>query len=71
MKNIFYIIYNYDIKELPYMLCDNLDEVSKALNYSKRMIQYGMNKGLVFTKEDGNRFTVEKFNYKELDNYGI
>ena len=53
------------------MLCDNLDEVSKALNYSKRMIQYGMNKGLVFTKEDGTRFTVEKFNYKELDNDGL
>ena len=71
MKNIFYIIYNYDIKELPYMLCDSLDEVKEELKYSKRMIQYGMNKGLVFTKKDGTRYTVAKFNMKDLDKDGI
>lgn len=67
MKNIFYIIYNYDIKELPYMLCDDLEEVTKELGYSKRMVQYGLNKGLVFTRDDGKRFTVNKFNYNDLE----
>jgi hypothetical protein len=70
MKNIFYIIYNYDNKELPYMLCNDLEEVSNALGYKKRMVQYGLNKGLVFTRDDGKRFTVNKFNYKELDKEG-
>jgi hypothetical protein len=71
MKNIFYIIYNYDIKELPHMLCNTLDEVSSELNYSKRMIQHGLNKGLVFTKDDGTRYTVAKFNMKDLENDGL
>ena len=67
MKNIFYIIYNYDIKELPYMLCESLDQVAKELQFSKRKVQYGLNKGLVFTRYDGKRFTVSKFNYKDLE----
>lgn len=73
MKNIFYIIYNYDNKELPFMLCDNLDQVAKVLQFSKRKVQYGLNKGLVFTRYDNKRFTVNKFNYNDLEgeNYEI
>ena len=67
MKSLFYIIYNYDIKELPYMLCDTVDEVAKALNYSKRMVQYGMKRNLVFTLPSGKRYTVKKWNYKDLE----
>ena len=66
-KDIFYIIYNYDIKELPYMLCDTLEEVAKELQYSKRMIQHGMNKGYVFTTSNGMRYTVNKWSYKQLE----
>lgn len=66
-KNIFYIIYNYDSKELPYMLCDTLEEVATELGYKKRMIQHGMNKGYVFTTSNGMRYTVNKWSYKKLE----
>jgi len=66
-KNIFYIIYHYNAKELPYMLCDSIKEVATALNYSESMIKHGLNKGYVFTKEDGLRYTVGKWNYKKLE----
>lgn len=65
-KNIFYIIYRYDHKELPYMLCDSIKEVATVLGYSQSMIKHGLNKGYVFTLDDGSRFTVNKFNYKNL-----
>lgn len=66
-KNIFYIIYNYDLKELPYMLCDSIKEVSKVLGYSESMIKHGLNKGYVFTKDNGLRYTVSKWNKKDLE----
>jgi hypothetical protein len=66
-KNIFYIIYHYNAKELPYMLCDSIKEVATALNYSESMIKHGLNKGYVYTTDDGLRFTVSKWNYKDLE----
>lgn len=66
-KDIFYIIYNYDFKELPYMLCDSIKEVSTALGYSESMIKHGLGKGYVFTRNDGLRYTVNKYKFSELE----
>lgn len=66
MKDRFYIIYHYDNKELPYMLCDTIDEVATALNYSVRTVKHGLNKGYVFTNDEG-RFTVASWDYKKLE----
>lgn len=65
-KDKFYIIYHYDNKELPYMLCDTLNDVATALGYSKRMIQHGINKGYVYTTETEERYTVASWNMKDL-----
>lgn len=66
-KDRFYIIYNYNFKELPYMLCNNIKEVAEALGYSDRMIKHGLNKGYVFTTEEGDRFTVSSWSMKQLE----
>lgn len=66
-KDIFYIIYNYDIKELPYMICDSIKEVARELGYSESMIKHGLNKGYVFTKKNGLRYTVNKYKFSELE----
>lgn len=66
MKKRFYIIYNYDNKELPYMLCDTIDEVATALGYSVRTVKHGLDKGYVFTNKNG-RYTVRSWDYKKLE----
>jgi hypothetical protein len=53
------------------MLCDSIKEVATALNYSESMIKHGLNKGYVFTKEDGLRYTVGKWNYKKLEEISL
>jgi hypothetical protein len=65
-KDRFYIIYNYDIKELPYMLCDTIKDVAQAIGYSERMIKHGLNKGYVFTTQGNKRYTVQAWNMNEL-----
>ena len=67
MKDRFYIIYHYNHKELPYMLCDTIKEVATVLGYSDRMIKHGLDKGYVFTMDDGLRFTVSSWNMKDLE----
>ncbi len=66
MKNRFYIIYRYDHKELPYMICDTIKEVAKALQYSESSIKHGLNKGYVFTMDEGLRYTVQSWDYDKL-----
>lgn len=65
-KNRFYIIYNYDAKELPYMLCDTIKDVAQAIGYSERMVKHGLNKGYVFTTQGNKRYTVQAWNMDEL-----
>ena len=67
MKDRFYIIYRYDLKELPYMLCDTIKEVADVLHYSERMIKHGLDKGYVFTMDDGLRYTVSSWSMKDLE----
>lgn len=66
-KDKFYIIYRYDLNGLPYMLCNTIKEVAKVLGYSDRMIKHGINKGYVFTTEEGERFTVSSWSDKQLE----
>lgn len=65
-KDRFYIIYRYDIKELPYMLCDTIKEVADVLKYSERTVKFGLDKGFVFTTVEG-RFTVSSWSMKDLE----
>ena len=67
MKNRFYIIYHYNHKELPYMLCDTIKEVATALQYSESAVKHGLNKGYVFTMDEGLRFTVQSWDYDKLE----
>jgi hypothetical protein len=67
MKNRFYIIYHYNHKELPYMLCDTIKEVATALQYSESAVKHGLNKGYVFTMDEGLRYTVQSWDYDKLE----
>ena len=66
-KDRFYIIYRYDLKGLPYMLCNTIKEVAEVLGYSDRMIKHGLNKGYVYTTKEGDRFTVSSWSDKQLE----
>jgi len=35
------------------MLCDTIKEVATALQYSESAVKHGLNKGYVFTMDDG------------------
>lgn len=48
------------------MLCDTIKQVATALGYSDRMIKHGLDKGYVFTVENGLRYTVSSWNMKDL-----
>ena len=65
-KDRFYIIYHYNHKELPYMICDTIKDVAKALGYSDRMVKHGLDKGYVFTMDNGLRFTVKSWSMNNL-----
>ena len=65
-KDRFYIIYHYNHKELPYMICDTIKDVATALGYSDRMIKHGLDKGYVFTMDNGLRFTVKSWSMNNL-----
>jgi hypothetical protein len=49
------------------MLCNTIKEVAEVLGYSDRMIKHGINKGYVFTTEEGERFTVSSWSDKQLE----
>jgi hypothetical protein len=48
------------------MLCDTIKEVAKALQYSESSIKHGLNKGYVFTMDEGLRYTVQSWDYDKL-----
>ena len=49
------------------MLCDTIKEVATALQYSESAVKHGLNKGYVFTMDEGLRFTVQSWDYDKLE----
>ena len=67
MKSIFYIIYKADHKELPAFLGLEAATVAEFLGVSRSLLFHAIKHGLTITTNDGERFTVARWNYKDLE----
>jgi hypothetical protein len=67
MGAIFYIVYRADYKELPAYLALNAGEVAAFLGVSRSLLFHAIKNKLTITTNDGERFTVARWNYKDLE----
>ena len=67
MGRLFYIVYRADYKELPAYLANNTAQVAEFLGVSRSLLFHAIKHGLTITTKDQERFTVKRWDDKELE----
>lgn len=67
MGRLFYIVYRADYKELPAYLGTTAADVAGFLGVSRSLLFHAIKHGLTITTKDQERFTVKRWDYKELE----
>lgn len=67
MGRLFYIVYNADYKELPAFLGTDAAQVAQFLGVSRSLLFHAIKGGLTITTNEGDRYTVRRWDYKDLE----